>query len=163
MSNTGTKASCTCDNCVAACQYKPGWFKFGEIEKAAAHLGISLQEFFDKYLMVEYWIADDDSDGKDVFLPSLITAGQEPARIADWRFRPSPCVFLKDRKCSIHAVKPFECASMLHGEDNRINHVEAMKSWNNPEAQAQIVTLLGYAPTIPEHDILDILLMAIFS
>jgi Fe-S-cluster containining protein len=156
--STGTKQSCTCEKCVAACKYKPGWFKPGEMEKAAQLLGITPKEFFDKYLHVEYWEGDEQSGNKDVFILAPIPLSCEPGIMADYRVATGTCIFLKDGKCSIHFAKPYECREMIHDVSDAGPHEEAMAAWNNDGAQRQIAELLGHEPEIPEHSFLDGLL-----
>jgi len=49
----GTRESCDCRTCQDACTRKPGWFLPGEAEIAAESLGMTLPEFFAKYLFFE--------------------------------------------------------------------------------------------------------------
>lgn len=140
---------------MAACKYKPGWFKPEEIEKAAAFLKMTVKEFFNKYLQVEYWEGDEQSSGKDVFILAPVPGACSPGQLANYRVAIGTCVFLKDGKCSIHPVKPFECKEMIHDVNDAGPHEEAMASWNNEKDQKQIAELLGYKPEIPEHSFLD--------
>jgi Fe-S-cluster containining protein len=101
-----TKTECACEKCVTACQRTPGLFRPGEAEKAAAHLGIPFEEF-KQQLMIDWWTA---RTGRIYYyVPRKVE--DKPERVADWgrAFLRSPCVFLKDKRCSIHAAKPFEC------------------------------------------------------
>lgn len=52
--NIGTKDSCKCESCQAACRQKPGWFLPGEAERVAEYLGISLEDLFRTKLAVDW-------------------------------------------------------------------------------------------------------------
>ena len=103
---------CSCESCQKACGFKPGWFKPGEAEVTAEHLGMSFETFFQLFLMVD-WVSDYAKG--DVFLLSPAVVGREPGR----EFPGNPrgkCVFFEDGKCGIHDVKPFECREYIHTE-----------------------------------------------
>jgi hypothetical protein len=51
---------CSCKQCRALCLGTPGWFMPGQVTLAAKFMKMSLREFFDRYLIVEYWV---DCDG----------------------------------------------------------------------------------------------------
>ena len=105
---------CKCKKCQEACAYKPGWFAPGEAEKAAAFMEMPFQEFFAKYLMVDYWEGYGDSD---TFVLSPAIPGRNGQMCSvDPRGR---CVFFKKGLCTIHAVKPMECRDSLpHDTDS---------------------------------------------
>ena len=146
----GTRESCTCQSCVSACEHKPGWFKFGEAEKAAKLMGLSLNKFFEQYLSVDWWEAS-----PDVFLlapaNSRSTPGQEYPSNPTGR-----CIFLENGLCKIHAAKPHECLMAFH-DDKEGTHwkQEAMQTWNSDEAQAQIKSLLGREPQTASYSPMD--------
>lgn len=157
--DVGTAASCTCPRCVDACSHKPGWLKPGDAERIAAYLGVSLEELFRTRLIVDYFIRD--AEGKPPIwllapLKNDATAGAEAP------FEPGGvCAFLTtDGRCSIHPVKPFECAAMIHDEGPEQtggNHRAAAQAWDAPEHQRQISELLGRDPVLPEPDLGDVL------
>ncbi len=152
-----TKDSCTCKTCEGACKSKPGWFKFGEAEKAAEYLGLTLKEFFDKHLMVDFWKGDDASSGQDTFLLSPAVVGGTPGKMFSMNPR-GVCTFLQEGLCSIHPVKPFECKQYHHNtprEKSRENHKQAMQTWMSEEARAQITELIGNEPSLPDFDIFE--------
>lgn len=56
---------CNCTRCASLCVGRPGIFAPGEATRAAAELGMTLQEFFDKYLTVNWWSdTSDDNYGE---------------------------------------------------------------------------------------------------
>lgn len=130
----------------------------GEIEKSAELLGMTTQEFFDKYVIVDYWFGDDTPGNNTVFTLSPLFGN------LDSKITPiSPlgcCVFLDENsKCRIHEAKPFECKSYLHdtaAEQAKATHIACRDAWNTVENQAQITKLLGYEPNTPDPSWVDI-------
>lgn len=139
-------SECSCNVCQNACKYNPGWFLPGEAEKAAEHMGLSLKEFFDKFLVVNWWVGIPD----DTYVLSPATVNSSPGREAN--ADPSGrCIFFKEGKCSIHAVKPFECREYIHSQQgNEIyeRHEQVAMAWE--EHQDQIIELLGREPVSEE-------------
>lgn len=131
---------CSCPSCQAGCTRKPGWFKPGEAEAAAPLKGLSLQDFFNQYLAVDYW-----TGYPNIYLLSPAVVGNGTGNV----FPSDPggrCVFYENGLCSIHAAKPFECRVMHH--DNTYGgdaHQDVAYAWRG-EPQKQIVQLLGYQP-----------------
>src|ERR1700761_5886290 len=106
--------NCECSKCQAACSFKPGWFKPGEVEKVAQHLNISVEELFKTKLMVD-WYENHSVAARTVFLLSPAVVGGDVGS----EFPGNPqgrCVFLEDGKCTIYPVRPFECATYIHSE-----------------------------------------------
>ena len=137
-----SKESCECDVCRHACEHKPGWFMPGQAEKVAEYLNMSVEELFKTKLMVDWWEQDEDHP-EDIFLLSPGIVGEEPGS----EFPSDPrgtCVFYKEGKCSIHPVKPFECADSIHGERGEYRHNDIALAWQ--PHQEQIKKLLGREP-----------------
>lgn len=141
---------CSCGICVSACHKKPGWFLPEEIKPAADFLGLTEKEFFDKYLAVDYYMQDDM-----IYVLSPAVVGQETGK----EFPLDPlgrCVFLKDDKCSIHAVKPHECRSYDHrNENNKELHLKVAEEWI--PHKNRIKELLGRDPCLEKPTIFDLL------
>lgn len=151
MSN-GTKESCTCAKCREACSYRPGWFLPGEAEEVAYHLGVSLETLFETKLMVDWWVGDD----ADVFVLSPAIVGEE-AGTETQEVVQGTCVFFENGSCLIHAVKPFECREMIHGEKNgerNGRHEWVANAWRS--FQDQIVGLLGREPESKNFTLYDL-------
>jgi len=147
-----TKESGVCASCQAACRNKPGWFKAGEAEKVAQYLGVSLKELFRDKLAVDWWVGGSVNSG-DIYVLSPALIGED----AGTEFPGDPrgeCVFFRDGRCEIHAVKPFECAESVPCEHSgkRNLHKEAADSWNTKKHQSQIVKLLGRQPESAEFE-----------
>lgn len=148
-----SKNSCSCKSCVGRCEAAPGWFKPGEVEKASKHLRMTLEDFFRKYLSVDWWFADKDPVfKKHVFVLSPAIVENEAGKVFPYENRFGKCVFFKNGKCQIHAVKPFECKEVYHGtseDEGDTLHLSVAKEWN--KKQKQIVDLLGEKPKIPDE------------
>lgn len=138
--------------------YKPGWLMPGEAEDAAKLLGLTLKEFFDKYLGVDWWEAseaDETGDGTDVDIfvlaPALVNA--EPG--CEYPGNPrGKCVFYKNELCKINKAKPHECAKFLHNEKEMVKskiHWKVASAWNTKENQSQIAELLGREPEAEQY------------
>ncbi len=132
---------CTCAKCVECCERRPGWFKPGEAERAAALLNMSLQEFFDQYLVIDYWAQSKEN----ILLLMPRQKGYRRKRLSfSCALRTAECIFLEQGLCKIHEAKPFECkATMGCVKDVEVTgwHEDAAMAWNNPEAQQQIKDL----------------------
>lgn len=123
---------CKCDRCVRNCNERPGWFAPGEVENLAEFLGLSVEETFDKYLVLDYYLGLNQT--KYVFVPwkhppelsedekkrytEIISQHEQPGTEVrfSWPFKYGKCVFLKDGLCSIHPVKPLVCRMANHDE-----------------------------------------------
>lgn len=149
MTIKGNRKSCKCEECKGACEDRIGWFKFGEVEKLAKNMKLSLQELFDKYLMIDFW-----ESGSTIFVLAPAKVGYKGRMISyDPRGK---CALLKKGLCIIHDKgKPFECRKALctdlHDKvDER--HKMVAETWNNKKAQKQIEKLLGKKLVCPEND-----------
>lgn len=141
---TCTPESGTCTKCVNACRTKPGWFRPGEPEKAAALLGIPLQEFFDTKLGVDWWEADAGLPLTFVIAPA--TTSMLPGR--EYPVNPrGTCVFLDDHdRCSIHEAKPSECAAYWCETKAKPKEVHEAITKDWLAHQDDVVNLLGGEP-----------------
>lgn len=141
---SGTKESCTCAYCRDGCSVKPGWFAPGEADKAAAHMGLPLGEFFAKYLAVDWWEADSEIPQTTFVLsPAIVGEDTGTEFPGDPRGR---CVFYQDERCQIHPVKPVECRERWCGDKTpgRPVHREVAEAWAGH--QDVIRELLGRDP-----------------
>ena len=97
---------CSCKACSNGCNFGSGSFTDDQIPKLASYLGISEQELKEKYLET---------------ITKFNTARFRP-KIERKEGKPyGKCVFFKESKCQIHAVKPLECKLAMgckdYGED----------------------------------------------
>lgn len=61
------RVECECENCARLCRGRPGWFMPGEATRAAAHLGLELSEFKQRFLELDYWT---DATGREIYVLS---------------------------------------------------------------------------------------------
>lgn len=144
---TCTEESGTCARCQSACKHKPGWFLPGEAEKAAEYLNLTLEEFFHDYLAVDWWV-----DYPNVYVLSPAVVGADTGT----EFSGDPhgtCIFYVDKRCQIHAVKPYECRKMWCGQPDGIEseHGKVADVWRDDEHQQQVRDLLGREPVATEY------------
>lgn len=103
------RIDCACEKCVGACKQTPGWFLPGEAEKAAEHLGIPFDEF-KKKLIKDHASNPRAPDAPYIYSPRKSCDDAHEVRFIGSQRAHGACVFLIDNKCSIHAVKPYECS-----------------------------------------------------
>lgn len=80
-----------CLSCANCCRSMTPTYNLADMKRIAAHLGMSLRAFQDK------WLYQEKGTG-------------------DWLNRSTPCQFLDlaDNKCSIYDVRPADCAGFPH-------------------------------------------------
>lgn len=134
------KTECSCEECIGYCKKSPGWFRPLEISPLAKFLKLSIKAVIERFLIADYWI----TDSKDIYVLTPVKnfeESQDPLILeflrineihresdgikidsaggrASWSyaFWRVPCIFLKDDKCSVYPVRPFECAVSWHGD-----------------------------------------------
>lgn len=142
---------CQCHACQAACDHKPGWFAPGEAEKAASLLGITLQKFFDDFLVADYWV---NTNAPDTFILSPAMGDAKTGSEAPGNPL-GKCVFYEAALCKIHAAKPYECAVARHDRECDGVHKSVADMW--ADKQEQIKTLLGREPRESVPTVMDFL------
>lgn len=108
-----SQTDCICNRCTDACQTRPGWFRPGEAERVADHLGLTLPQLFRQYLGVDWcldWVRHRVTFG---LAPRITTAEGGTEYPADPH---GTCIFFQEGRCAIHAVKPYECRQMSHAD-----------------------------------------------
>lgn len=96
------RTTCDCADCVAACRRQPGYLIPGDLERIAAHLGEPVEEVAARcFWSSEGAVAMDTATGRQFRLRTITPRYNRHAKA---------CVFLKDDRCTIHAVAPFGCA-----------------------------------------------------
>lgn len=118
------------------CRSSPGWFGPGEVEGAAAHLGLTPDELVRRYLIIDR--AEVDGETVEVFAPVKLdrngAPALPPATRADelYRVLRGSCVFFGGSGCAIYPARPIECARYVctnEPEDN-LSHVDIARLWN---------------------------------
>ena len=82
-----------CKKCGNCCKFGSGYLINDDISKIAKFLGVSEEELKEKYLEKVHMY------GQEIFRPNQKKKGKQYGE----------CIFLKDKKCSIHKVKPLNC------------------------------------------------------
>lgn len=117
---------CTCTKCVSACRTCPGGLIPSDMPSIAQFLGISEEELKNQYLIRDFFT---DSRGEDklIWRPVKISdiddkPLEQPGTKASWgyAFTQANCIFLKEGKCSIHSVKPFDCKTSMGCQDGNM-------------------------------------------
>lgn len=126
--------SCDCADCRAACTNSPGWFTPDEIPRLAEHLGLSVEETFRRKLAVGVTHMPDGSLRHGV-MPHKLRDSKKPGAV--WTLpelaQPGRCVFFDQGLCSIHPVRPNECARMIHGSGHdavKLRH-SVVEKWDD--------------------------------
>jgi uncharacterized protein len=79
-----------CLDCANCCKTMSPTYKKSDVKRIAKHLGMTFQQYYDKYL-------EKDEDNGDYMNKSV------------------PCQFLqKDNKCAIYPVRPTDCSGFPH-------------------------------------------------
>jgi Fe-S-cluster containining protein len=146
------RTECQCNKCQGFCEKVPGWFAPGEAQKVADFLGLPLKKLFKLKLAIEYWLGDSRID-ETVFVLAPTTDTMEPGTVAPTSKPFGRCAFFdtKTRKCTIHPVKPFECAVIDHDPSKKQLFREArednVREW--AKKQKEIERVYGKKPTEP--------------
>jgi Fe-S-cluster containining protein len=109
--------ACSCERCVSACRRDPGRLIPADVKKLAAFLNIGEKELAARFLVR---IPAKGKNSRIHFLaPAKIKAERflaEPGTVVPdyYEHEKGRCVFLAaGNACSIHPVKPFECAAYM--------------------------------------------------
>ncbi|MCB1151694.1 hypothetical protein KDK88_09090 [bacterium] len=146
-------SSCDCNDCRAACTNSPGWFMPWEVLRLAKHLDLSVEDCFRKHLAVGVTHMPDGSQRHGV-MPHKLRDGKKPGSV--WTLGelsvPGRCSFFDRGLCTIHTVRPWECARMIHGPAHKATKLrqEVVAQWDDdalrPYAEWTKRRLFGSAP-----------------
>lgn len=95
-----------CLRCGRCCLQRPCDLTPDDIEKMAKHLGITKQEFFAQYCVVDSMLPGMDTNSFNIVLRRH---SQKPAKFLSWERTydiDTPCVFYENNGCKIHDCKP---------------------------------------------------------
>jgi Fe-S-cluster containining protein len=153
-----------CQNCGGCCTV-PGMFLPEQIDILAEHFSMSRAELFSRYLIAEM-CAPKDSYGAPgdftapVFVLSPVKVGPDgkrsPLRLFNNEYiysKNTHCIFRETKKhrCSIHRVKPFECAVMLCPAITRDNPVYLGKAYYYHKWKDQQEIIFSVFPELRSH------------
>jgi Fe-S-cluster containining protein len=99
------------------CRRSPGRFAPGEVEAAAALLGLEPDALVRRYLVIDVL----EVDGEEILVFAPVKVGRDgrpalaPASRTDRLYRTlhGPCVFWDGQGCRIYAARPLECRRYL--------------------------------------------------
>lgn len=114
-----TQGSDNCCRSGVCCWRRPGELSPDDLDKLAAHLGLTAPETFRQFCVV---------DKIDGLILRLRRAHEEGGRMLTWRDTydlDTPCVFLdrNESKCKVHEAKPANCAAYKCWTDNPVREM----------------------------------------
>lgn len=127
------------------CKSNPGWFGPGEVEAAAALLGLEPDAFVRRYAVVtsiDVALAPGEAP-RTVYAFAPVKLGRDgdplipPATLADrlyYQLR-SPCTFFDGAGCRIYEARPIECRRYVctQPEEENLSHAELARMWLEAE------------------------------
>lgn len=128
---------CSCDKCVSSCYHKPGWFLPEQIKDFANYFKIDIKNLLGEYVILEKY------KSSYVALPKTTNSQSSIFLIGHH----GQCSFLKNGKCSIHDVKPFECKNAMHYDtvrDDKERQKQIGEKWLSKEGKQVIEQLFGH-------------------
>lgn len=136
--------TCSCRQCVAACQSHPGSLMPGDLRRLAKYLGMTEQELFNEHIAVL------DLGWVRVPFPAAryLPAGQVTTNDDDrWDLR-CCCYWLnEDNLCLVHNAKPTECAEAMLCKDSPYKRsprrVKTCYAWSRQKNRERLARLLG--------------------
>jgi Fe-S-cluster containining protein len=130
-------SSCDCPDCRQACLNSPGWFMPEQLAALAATLGRPREEVFKTSLALGTTLMPDGKRCLGV-MPHKLRDFKKPGQI--WKLSeladPGRCIFYARGKCTIYAVRPYECSRMLHIHSDRQSRqlrYFIVRHWNRRE------------------------------
>lgn len=123
------------------CKSSPGWFAPGEVEQAAALLGMTPDAFVRAYVIIDN--IELDGERVEVFAPVKLGRDGAPLRTpgtrADrlYRMLRSPCIFYDGTGCKIYGARPAECARYVcvNEPEQNLSHEEIGRMWRAGAAE----------------------------
>lgn len=122
------------------CKSSPGWFAPGEVEAAAAQLGLEPDVFVRRFLVID----DLEVDGTRVFVFAPVKLARDgrpalpPASRVDALYRAlrGPCVFYEGEGCAIYAARPLECQRYVCTQkaSENLDHETLARMWKDAAA-----------------------------
>lgn len=119
------------------CRTNPGWFGPGEVEQAAAFLGMDVDDFVRTYVIIDR--VEVDGARVEVFVPVKrgrggVPVAQPGTRVdALYSMFPSPCIFFVDNGCRIYGARPSECRAYLctRPASENLSHEAIGRMWRD--------------------------------
>jgi len=120
--------SCKCEICQSACRNKPGWYKPDQVKKVMEYFEVKhIKDLLGKdKFAIDWWV---EKEG-DILVLAPNIKGNDWIEYPNWPT--GECVFFTGGLCTIHEIKPFECADYIHNEVGKENrHKEISELWKN--------------------------------
>lgn len=120
--------SCECDMCQSACKNKPGWFLPEQVKELLNYFKAqTIDEILGgKKIAIDWFEGDGDTEDILVLAPNIVNNDS-----IQYPNNPNGvCIFYEHGKCSIHEIKPYECAKLMHDEGVEGRHEEVAKAWS---------------------------------
>lgn len=152
----GTVESCTCHECVSACEHNPGWMSPADATRAieAGHAGKLMLDWLEPCtevgnktrIFVLSPASDDRGGGMAPEVEEMHGFSSGRCFFGMWLGGERPykgrCVYLKRGRCSIHAsgFKPHQCRMSLGCGDNDlgVDNYTMAKMWRGREPRAVV-------------------------
>jgi len=133
-------ADCDCKDCRSDCRHRPGVFLPDEIRPQADFFGLGLPELYKRYLVLDYFHREGApyEDAVWMLAPGNYEERGQVASVGYGLGRTGvACVFLTmEGRCSIQAVKPWECRWSHHARRGCKGAIA--KLWDSEEGRALI-------------------------
>lgn len=123
-------SSCSCEICKNECKNRPGWFIPEQVPEIETYFGRKIAELLGKELAID-WGTDIEMKDNILLLAPNIKDNQSIQYPANPR---GECIFLKEGKCSIYSIRPYECGVASHSDEAEkdiLRHIEIATKWKN--------------------------------
>ncbi|MCS6913719.1 MAG: YkgJ family cysteine cluster protein [Myxococcales bacterium] len=117
------------------CKSSPGWFAPGEVERAAALVGLSPDAFVRAYVVIDQ--VEIEGQRVEAFVPVKVGRDglplHQPGTRVDrlYRMLRSPCIFYDGQGCRIYPARPIECRRYVctQAPEDNLSHEEIGRMW----------------------------------
>lgn len=145
--NSKEYSSCSCEICKNACKNRPGWFIPEQVPEIETYFGRNIFDLLGKELAID-WGTDMEMKENILLLAPNIKGNQSIQYPANPR---GECIFLKEGKCTIYSVRPYECGVTSHTdkeEKDILRHIEIATKWKNSKILEDYKeNIICYQPT----------------
>ena len=125
------------------CKSSPGWFGPGEVEPAAALLGMTPDAFVRRYLIIDS--VEVGGERVEAFAPVKLGRDGQPARTPAtrvdklYRILRGQCIFFDGNGCGIYAARPIECAKYVctNAPADNLSHEQIALMWKSGTTDPQ--------------------------
>jgi Fe-S-cluster containining protein len=140
-----------CFGCGSCCIAHPCALAPLDMSKIADFLGVSIDSLFQRFLVLDF--VEHSGRRRYYICPARKNDRAGTVVDGDWTFSSSPCIFLRDGKCSIEAVKPrggrmYYCRYIAQSGRNMVRYGKkrAAKDWSRARLLRQLTSLASKRP-----------------